>query len=360
METSKIFGTEHRHTVLAITPVTTRKSDVTALVNITPPTLVVYGGGPAYQSTITVPAGYRYCVVAEMQADQTACNNNLYSWLFNYYGQTNNNSSCYVYPGKRTYNRYGHNNFGDEDDYGDDDGDTDPVFVDGASKSIFIQVLQDANGHIRPCNTDGIPGSLLLISSPNYIDFTDTTALLPIVYESVEGEWNVNVSATPPDGFYTLPDTTLTIDVLDSNLLTCQYTVVDTGSDWTSTKVTTQLRHNGRDITHTVNPAMLNHKWTSNYLGQNFPNPFDQQTAIPYNLPQASRVKLSVYDMYGREVSVLVNNLEQKAGYYEPVWNGCDNSSCDLPSGMYLARLQVTSLVKNKVVVNTKRMLLLK
>jgi hypothetical protein len=51
-------------------------------------------------------------------------------------------------------------------------------------------------------------------------------------------------------------------------------------------------------------------------LSQNFPNPFNPTTAISYQLPAASDVRLSVFDLLGREVAVLVD--ERKApGSYE-------------------------------------------
>jgi len=69
-------------------------------------------------------------------------------------------------------------------------------------------------------------------------------------------------------------------------------------------------------------------------LEGNYPNPFNPQTTIRYALPQAAEVELTVYDVLGREVAVLVSE-QQAAGRYEQVF-----SAAGLPSGLYMYVLQ--------------------
>jgi hypothetical protein len=85
-------------------------------------------------------------------------------------------------------------------------------------------------------------------------------------------------------------------------------------------------------------------------LEQNYPNPFQNaakfaETTIQYQLPKESAVKLTIYDMLGREVITPVNAL-QPAGYYDVSWNGKNRSGDLAPAGVYICRLQAGSYVR--------------
>ena len=75
---------------------------------------------------------------------------------------------------------------------------------------------------------------------------------------------------------------------------------------------------------------------------QNYPNPFNPSTVIGYRLAAAAFVTLKVYDLTGKEVAVLVNEL-QTAGYYKTEFNGSN-----LPSGTYLYRLEAGKYISEK------------
>ena len=83
-------------------------------------------------------------------------------------------------------------------------------------------------------------------------------------------------------------------------------------------------------------------------LEQNYPNPFNPETNIGFNIAKATRVKLAVYDMLGREVKMLKDELMQ-AGRYNIRFD-----ATDLRSGVYYYKL-VTSKINNK-----KKMVLVK
>jgi len=83
-------------------------------------------------------------------------------------------------------------------------------------------------------------------------------------------------------------------------------------------------------------------------LDQNYPNPFNPSTKIKYSLPVSGCVSLKVYDILGKEVTMLVNE-EKTIGTYELNWN-----PTNLPSGVYFYRLQAGSFVQ------TRKMILLK
>jgi photosystem II stability/assembly factor-like uncharacterized protein len=69
-------------------------------------------------------------------------------------------------------------------------------------------------------------------------------------------------------------------------------------------------------------------------LDQNYPNPFNPATHIRYQIHDAGYLKLAVYDLLGREVAVLVNEIKQP-GSYEVTWN-----ASGFASGMYFCRMQ--------------------
>ncbi len=77
-------------------------------------------------------------------------------------------------------------------------------------------------------------------------------------------------------------------------------------------------------------------------LEQNYPNPFNPTTTIRFELPRATQVNLSVFDILGREVSVLVNDRTD-AGVYEVKFDGSN-----LASGVYFYRLQARDFVQSK------------
>ena len=82
-------------------------------------------------------------------------------------------------------------------------------------------------------------------------------------------------------------------------------------------------------------------------LYDNYPNPFNPTTIIEYSLPHASNVRLSVYDVLGRSVAVLVDQNEP-GGRYKVTF-----SASGLSSGVYFYRLQVdrTTLVKRMMLL---------
>ncbi|MEJ2629396.1 MAG: T9SS type A sorting domain-containing protein, partial [bacterium] len=86
---------------------------------------------------------------------------------------------------------------------------------------------------------------------------------------------------------------------------------------------------------------------TPQLLG-NYPNPFNPETTIRYNLPQSTKVKIIVYDIAGHQVKTLVNEYKH-ASRYEIVFNGSQ-----LASGVYFYTLEAGEFR------DVKKMILLK
>jgi hypothetical protein len=73
-------------------------------------------------------------------------------------------------------------------------------------------------------------------------------------------------------------------------------------------------------------------------LKQNYPNPFNGETNIIYLLPENRKVELTIYDILGTEVVILVNDF-QSAGEYKVTWNGRNLYGTPMPSGIYFYRI---------------------
>jgi len=70
-------------------------------------------------------------------------------------------------------------------------------------------------------------------------------------------------------------------------------------------------------------------------LYQNFPNPFNPTTTIAYDLPKATQVELTIYNMRGQRIRTLVQG-QQEAGNHQVVWDGRNFSGEPVASGIYL------------------------
>ena len=79
----------------------------------------------------------------------------------------------------------------------------------------------------------------------------------------------------------------------------------------------------------------------------NYPNPFNPETTINYELPEATAVKLEIYNILGQRVATLVDS-KHPAGAYSARWDGKDISGGRVSSGVYIYRLQTDRFVESK------------
>ena len=85
-------------------------------------------------------------------------------------------------------------------------------------------------------------------------------------------------------------------------------------------------------------------------LHQNFPNPFNPETVIYYDLAIRSYVSISVFNQMGQKVATLLDK-EMYAGSYFAVWNGEDDNGESLASGVYLYRMETEGFVQTRKLV---------
>jgi len=88
-------------------------------------------------------------------------------------------------------------------------------------------------------------------------------------------------------------------------------------------------------------------------LQQNFPNPFNAETVIGFQLAHEDQIDLAVYNLAGQRVVELAGGL-QASGTYRLLWDGRDDGGRDLASGLYFYRL----IAGNRV--QTRKLLLLR
>jgi hypothetical protein len=150
------------------------------------------------------------------------------------------------------------------------------------------------------------------------------------IYRSIDGMAHFTMLNTQPQR------DTLWIDTL--------------GTSWPRFYYITAIDSNANESAHSdtvsLGPVGVGEPHASPFtfgLEQNHPNPFNPSTSIKYQIPSTSHVMLRVFDLLGREVATLVNELKQP-GTYQVQWD-----ANGVASGVYFYRLQATdaSITKN-------------
>jgi hypothetical protein len=86
---------------------------------------------------------------------------------------------------------------------------------------------------------------------------------------------------------------------------------------------------------------------------QNYPNPFNPTTRIEYAIPKTSHVSLKVFDLLGREVATLVDEVQDAGGAERHGAKGAQFKAVEfdasgLASGVYFYRLRVGDFIETK------------
>jgi hypothetical protein len=88
-------------------------------------------------------------------------------------------------------------------------------------------------------------------------------------------------------------------------------------------------------------------------LYNNYPNPFNPQTTIKYDLQKSGRVVIEIFNLLGRKIKTLLNE-EKVAGIYIAIWNGTTDKGTTAASGIYFYRMKTENFS------NTKKMILIR
>jgi hypothetical protein len=171
----------------------------------------------------------------------------------------------------------------------------------------------------------------------------DTVGTGIIDSQSKIGGWPVLESAAAPtdsdhDG---MPDTWETSQGLNPYDASDRNTVNAEGYTYLEVYLHALVSGTTTSVTGLTQPTAFS-------LSQNYPNPFNPTTTIAYAIPQHSKVTLLVYDVLGRQIAMLVNEIKSAGTYFVSL------DATKLSSGVYFYRLQSGSFVQ------TKKMVLLK
>jgi len=85
-------------------------------------------------------------------------------------------------------------------------------------------------------------------------------------------------------------------------------------------------------------------------LLQNYPNPFNPHTTIPFSVDKPQRVKLSMYDVTGNRLMVLVDQMYE-TGSHTTEWSGQDELGRAVSSGLYLVRMQTAGRIESRKIM---------
>ena len=175
--------------------------------------------------------------------------------------------------------------------------------------------ISNANGYYPMTTTNNnlaISLNILTLNSTGFYTFT------PGIYRLGTLRWNYSAATHTDTLKFRIPPASAPTYINDS-LITLTYL-----TDWTKTDppvITTDAT-----ITMTELP-------TEFALRDNYPNPFNPSTTIKYELPNASYVKIAIYDNLGREVQTLVNS-NVDAGYHQVIWD-----ATKFASGVYFYKM---------------------
>lgn len=89
-------------------------------------------------------------------------------------------------------------------------------------------------------------------------------------------------------------------------------------------------------------------------LGQNYPNPFNPKTIIPYELGYPASVTLSIYNILGQKIAVLLDKTPQNPGRHTIEWNGKNAEGHLVGGGIYLVQLETEKEVQVRKMVMLK------
>ena len=148
-----------------------------------------------------------------------------------------------------------------------------------------------------------------------------------------------------------MPDSTTVVDTLSygEQTVDISYGRYPDGSDtWQQMNPTPGASNTQELFTMDSNTMPNSYK-----LYPAYPNPFNPETTISYDLPEQSFVDITIYDILGKKVSKIVNEL-QSAGHKSIIWNAEDEYGYQVSAGIYIYQVQANDFIQTKKMILVK------
>jgi len=107
------------------------------------------------------------------------------------------------------------------------------------------------------------------------------------------------------------------------------------------------VMHGMRELAYSDADITPQYKWE---LKQNYPNPFNPATSIGYSVARKEHVRISIYDVSGRRVKVLVNEV-QDTGSKRITWDGSNDKGRKMASGVYFCLMKTPSHAMSRKII---------
>ncbi|MCD4818881.1 MAG: T9SS type A sorting domain-containing protein [Candidatus Cloacimonetes bacterium] len=202
-----------------------------------------------------------------------------------------------------------------------------------------------------PASLESDPTEFVLTMPQNTVE--DTTLTLENV-----GENGLDYSITNQFNWLAFSSTEGSLDVNESEEITLTFDTTDLEAGVISEDII--IMYNGRSvliipIELTIESVDANDDMIPlvTSVGTNYPNPFNPETTIKYQLSESGMVQMEIYNVKGQKVKTLVNIALDK-GYYDVVWAGDDDNNRKVSSGIYFYTFRTSRFT------TTKKMILMK
>jgi len=241
--------------------------------------------------------------------------------------------------------------------------------------NMVLDVIEDDPA--ADLNGDGVINILDIITLLNLVlesrtidtsDYLGTDAIIYLTDNSVSLSANGNIAGFQMRVKADVIELNMNIPLtIETNITQNEYVIVGyglTGETLSGKQVQLFTASAGFEISSVIVANVLGDAMGANLstaplpeifeLSQNFPNPFNPSTEIQFTVGNDELISLNIYDIQGRLVSSLIDNSLYSTGSYKMNWDGKNQFGTQVPSGMYLYKLESA----NQII--TRKMVLMK